>query len=327
MANKGSADLQIQFEEILCPCCGTRPFRSVYTVQDRLHPETARTKNKPQGAAFRIVACSSCGFLYLNPRPISEHLQAFYRSEKYDPHIRRGGGWFGFLYRRIRPLSIHYKAALVWKKKEPGTLLDIGCGTGEFLQYMKRRGWRVLGVESDAEAAEQARATGCDVLTGDPATVPYPELKFDLVTFWHALEHLPDLKGTLDAVAKRIAEGGVIAVALPNPYSFDAKFYRSLWAAWDAPRHLYHFRRRDLEILLRAYNIRWSATRSLPLDPWYNTLLSELSWSSGVRVLPKIVRGLGVGLISFIRGWKPGEGSSNLFLFVKETQDETSHNS
>ena len=177
MANKGSADLQIQFEEILCPCCGTRPFRSVYTVQDRLHPETARTKNKPQGAAFRIVACSSCGFLYLNPRPISEHLQAFYRSEKYDPHIRRGGGWFGFLYRRIRPLSIHYKAALVWKKKEPGTLLDIGCGTGEFLQYMKRRGWRVLGVRRRSRRTSSChRLRRANRRSGDGA-IPRTEIR------------------------------------------------------------------------------------------------------------------------------------------------------
>ncbi len=196
--------------------------------------------------------------------------------------------------------------------------MDVGCGTGEFLQYMRRHGWQVLGVESDADAAEQARAAGCEVLTGDPATVTYPDLKFDLITFWHALEHLPDLKGTLDAVAKRIQAGGILAIALPNPYSFDAKFYRSRWVAWDAPRHLYHFRRRDLEILLSVYNINWFATRSLPLDPWYNALISELSWSSGVQVLPKIVRGLGIGLVSFIRGLKSGEGSSNLHLFAKE---------
>jgi SAM-dependent methyltransferase len=318
MANRGSADFPAHFEEIPCPLCGARPFRSVYTVQDRLHPEPARTQNQPQEAAFRIVACSSCGFLYLNPRPNPEHLSEYYRSEKYDPHIRRGGGWSGRLYRWVRPFSIRRKAALVWKKREPGTLLDVGCGTGEFLHYMKRRGWRVLGVESDAAAAEQARAAGCDVLTGDPATVEYPDLKFDLITFWHALEHLPDLRGTLNAVAQRIKAGGILAVALPNPYSYDAEFYRSLWVAWDAPRHLYHFRRRDLEILLSAYNIRWSATRSLPLDPWYNALLSELSWASGLRALPRIFRGLGIGLISFLRGWKPGAGSSNLYLFIKE---------
>lgn len=325
MENRGSADLPQQFEEIPCPLCGTRPFRLVYTVQDRLHSEPARTKNQPQGAAFCIVACSSCGFLYLNPRPIPEKLKEFYHSEKYDPHIRRGGGWVGALYRWIRPFSIRRKAALVWHRREPGTLLDVGCGTGEFLQYMKRCGWRVLGVESDAGAAQQARSAGCDVLTGDPATVSFPDLKFDLVTFWHSLEHLPDLRGTLDAVAKRIRPGGILAVALPNPDSFDAGFYRSLWVAWDAPRHLYHFKRRDLEKLLSAYNIRWFATRSLPLDPWYNALLSELSWTSGVRALPKIVRGMGIGLISFIRGWKPGEGSSNLYLFVKESEDAISH--
>lgn len=318
MARNESADRAAQWEEIACPLCEEPSFRLVHEVRDRLQARDSRTAGRLTDT-FRIVACLTCGFRYLNPRPRDEHLAKYYRTEGYDPHRRSGGGIVGMLYRLLRPFSVGFKAAKISKGREPGRLLDVGCGSGEFLIEMQRRGWETLGIEEDETAARLAQASGCPVLIGDPLEVALPNATFDLITFWHALEHLPDIKGTIAKVTARLERGGILAIALPNPDSCDARFYGSKWAAWDAPRHLYHFRRCDLERLLQSASGQFRLIRShaLPLDPFYHALLSEISWSRGAAAILRALRGLVIGAVSFGAGFKAGSGSSTLYLFEK----------
>lgn len=315
-AANNSTEHHPSHEPIPCPLCGQRDFRPVYTLFDRLGRSPAQAQGEPQGETFRIVACLSCGFLYLNPRP--RDLGRYYPAQSYDPHRKSGGGLIGLLYRALQPLSIGYKAGLVSRGKAPGRLLDVGSGRGEFLGLMRRRGWQVLGIEKDPAAAAQSRAEGNPTLTGDPLEVELPEGGFEVVTFWHSLEHMSDLKGVAARMAGRVKSGGLLAVAVPNPLSLDARFYRARWVAWDAPRHLVHFRVQDMRSLWEPLGLRLLALRSLPLDPFYAALLSETSWSSGPARLLGSVRGLLVGTLSFLAGLKPGRGSSIVYLFRRE---------
>ncbi len=317
MATNGGGDSSPLLEEVPCPICGTTQCRLVHTVRDRLSGHNVQFKGEPQENTYSIVACSSCGLLHLNPRPRLADLSHYYQSESYDPHRRRGGGMVGFLYRFLRPLSVNFKVAKVAHGRTTGCVLDIGCGTGEFLLAMKRRGWEVLGIERDPEAAGRAQALGCPMIMGDPREVSLPEANFDLITFWHALEHLPDLKGVLSRILAKLKPGGLLAIALPNPESLDARYYGSNWVAWDAPRHLYHFRLQDLQKLLHPHGLVWWKCHALPLDPFYNALLSEVSWARGFRKALGVSRGLILGICSYAAGMKPEKGSSVLYLFRK----------
>jgi len=129
-------------------------------------------------------------------------------------------------------------------------VLDVGCGTGEFLAEMRRRGWQGWALKKDEAAAQIARESGCPVLIGDPSAVDLGGRSFDLITLWHSLEHLPDPKDVLAKLFRHLKPSGRLAIALPNPDSLDARFYCARWAGWDAPRHLYHFRPAELQHLL-----------------------------------------------------------------------------
>lgn len=232
----------------------------------------------------------------------------------------------GLVYRLLRPFSVGFKARQAAAGLSLGAVLDVGCGTGEFLVEMRRRGWQGWGIEKEEAAAQIAREAGCPVLMGDLLDVDLEGRTFDLITLWHSLEHLPDPKGVLAELSRHLKSSGRLVIALPNPDSLDARFYRSRWAAWDAPRHLYHFRPTDLQQLLSQASGDFKLIKmiSLPLDPFYHALLSEISWSQGLAMLPKVVRGGAVGLGSWLAGLRAGQGTSILYLFMKtgECADE-----
>ncbi|TKJ38386.1 hypothetical protein CEE37_12765 [candidate division LCP-89 bacterium B3_LCP] len=317
MNNTGVGDHPAVFEEIPCPICGSHTHQQLLSVADRLKSKAERASDQPQDNAYKIVACSSCGFLFLNPRPRAEELHKYYPSGYYDPHLSSGGGLFGSLFRTIRHFMLKWKEVKVSRDLSTGNLLDVGCGTGEFLVHMQKRGWDVSGVEISPDAAQIAGRNGCNVLVGDPADLNLPEEKYDLVTLWHSLEHLPDLSKAVDKICASLKTGGRLAIAVPNPESIDAKFYKAHWVAWDAPRHLYHFRSRDLTSLLKPRGMQEERTLSMLMDPFYHALLSETSWVTGLKSWFRALRGFLVGCISFISGFKPGQGSSTLFLFRK----------
>ncbi len=253
--------------------------------------------------------------MYLNPRPKPEFLSEYYQFEQYDPHRQTGGGVTGSLYRWVRPFSVGYKASLITRRLAPGSLLDVGCGSGEFLLEMKNRGWQVLGIEADHDAAQIVRSRDIPVLVGDPTRVSLPSRRFDVITLWHALEHLPDLQESLIQITSWLQPQGLLVIAVPNPDSWEARFYGSRWVAWDAPRHLYHFRHRDLDSLLTPLGLRWQKYASLPLDPFYHSLLSATTRAQGMLQPLRLFRGLLVGTCSFLRGFKAGRGSSVVYLY------------
>lgn len=297
----------MHFETIACPGCGSEKHQPFLDVRDRFNVIPERL--------FSIVRCAHCGLLYTNPRPDAASIGAFYAAEGYDPFISGRGGrsMEDRLYRFIRFFTMRRKAARAARGVKFGAnVLDVGCATGELLIQLQRRGFRVFGAEPDAKAAEFARQShGLTVWTGGIEAVPDDAGPFDLITMWHVLEHVHDLRGTILSLRKLLTANGRLVIAVPNPNSSDARAYGKNWVAWDAPRHLYHFESAVLIDFLNRSGFRAERKGAVAFDAFYHCLLSErISVTGYARAAVR-------GLISWLRGACGGEGSSELYWATK----------
>jgi SAM-dependent methyltransferase len=266
------------------------------------------------GQIFSIVRCGNCRLLYLNPRPDANSIGLFYASSEYDPFISSRGRATTFtrIYRSARKLSVRRKASRVIRGVNHGSkTLDVGCATGEFMIELRRRGFEPFGVEPDPGAAEFVRQQGLKVWTGTLADVPSDAGAFELITFWHVLEHVHDLRDVLNRAHELLSANGQLAIAVPNPLSVDASVYGPHWVAWDTPRHLYHFEPPVMLDLLEQSGFRARRAGAVAFDAFYHSLLSEKKTVHG------LLRGGTVGLTSYVRGLIGAEGSSELYLAYK----------
>lgn len=247
-----------------CPICRSTSFRPGVTIKD--HSITQES--------FQVVACASCGFTFTNPRPFADELDRYYESDDYISHSNRSTGLKEQLYQLARRRAIKGKHNLIAHYHPNGRVLDIGCGTGQFLAYLASRGYLVQGVEPSTTAREHAiREHALGVV---PAlTAITPQENFQVVTMWHVLEHIPDLRATFKRLYALLAKGGLLVIAVPDRESWDAHHYGTDWAAWDVPRHLSHFRRDDLRTLLHEHGFELLEIRPMWLDAYYIALLSE----------------------------------------------------
>jgi len=298
----------VNFETIACPVCTHTEFSPERIVTDRFRVLGEQT--------YALVRCQKCKLIFLNPRPDEGSISAFYDVPGYDPFGSAGeepNTLSAKLYQKLRPISIRKKAGRVIEGLKPADrCLDVGCATGEFLVELKRRGFEADGCEPSEKAAEYARKKhGMRVWTGNINAVPAHAGPYKLITLWHVLEHVHKLRETLETARQLLAPRGKIAVAVPNPQSFDAKAYGDRWVAWDTPRHLYHF---DppvmLDLLIRAgFDPR--SLGAVAFDAFYHSIMSEPRGFTG------IVRGGARGALSYASGLFGGPGSSELYLGIK----------
>jgi 2-polyprenyl-3-methyl-5-hydroxy-6-metoxy-1,4-benzoquinol methylase len=192
-------------------------------------------------------------------------------------------------YKFGRRMNLRWKRKLIdryWRgstARSPGRLLDVGCGTGEFMGVMKRVGWYVQGMERNREAVQWAGKTwGVPVYAGNLAEF-HPEKPFDVITLWHVLEHLYDPVQALNHLKGLLTIDGFFLVAVPNAGGVDAGLYGSNWVALDTPRHVNHFSARTLAQLFRAIGLEIVLRRQLPFDAPFNALLSEQLSARRVR--------------------------------------------
>jgi SAM-dependent methyltransferase len=282
--------MDFKLENVSCLICGEKaqkPFLS--EVKDRFNLE--------QG--FQLVSCKSCDFTYLSPRLNEHKISTIYNYSEYQPHTL-SNSLSDRLYKIIRTINLKNKNRLISKLTIPGSLLDIGSGTGEFLQEMKESGWDVSGMEVVEEAQKQIQKKGLTVYSD----LNQIDVQFNVITLWHVLEHIHRVQDLFSDIYRLLSDDGYLIIAVPNIESFDAQFYKDSWAALDAPRHLYHFRVKDLDLLLRQN--KFKLKRVSPLlyfDPWYNALLSE-QINSKIRQRPlgvgALLRAITIGKISFL---------------------------
>lgn len=219
------------------------------------------------------MACQNCGFLFTNPRPFADQISKYYQSDKYISHTGGGKSLFDRIYVFTRNFTVRWKQETVALYQSKGSILDFGCGTGEFLQRCQQNRWKVSGVEPSDEA--RARATR---LVGKPLAATISDLEetqYDAITLWHVLEHIHTLPITLKTLAHQLKPTGTLYIAVPNYQSLDGKHYREHWAGYDVPRHLWHFSPETMAALFKKVGLKIVAIKPMKLDAFYVSLLSE----------------------------------------------------
>jgi len=267
------------------------------------------------GEIFNISQCRDCGLRFTNPRPGPEEIGKYYKFRDYVSHTDEGAaGFINWLYRRVRHITLRQKEGWISTLlPNKGSLLDIGCGTGDFAGHMQRTGWKVEAVEPDESAATKARAKH-ELTVFSEEHLQTTIQRYDAVTLWHVLEHVHALDERIRQFTQLVKRGGYLLIAVPNTEANDAAYYREFWAAWDVPRHLYHFRSKVLRNRIEQAGFVCESEKALPFDPFYIAMLSEKYRSGKDRTLLGLWRGFGFWWKTF----KSERGSSSkLFVFRK----------
>ena len=260
--------------------------------------------------AFDLVLDSSREILITTPQPAPEDLAGYYQSQAYISHSNTQKGIVPFLYAMVQKWSLKNKTNLINSlSNHKGTLLDIGAGTGNFCETSKQNSWEVYGVEPSEKAREVAAKKNIFL---HQSIEDFKGQQFDVVTLWHVLEHLPDLENTITAIQKLLKPKGVLIVAVPNFNSFDAKHYKRFWAAYDVPRHLWHFSQNSMSQLF-SENMKLLKTKPMIFDSFYVSLLSE-KYKTGNSFA---IKALWIGFLSNISALSTKEYSSLIYCFKK----------
>lgn len=257
-----------------CPVCQGTTFTEFLTCKDyTVSHET-----------FRLQKCGECSFVLTSPRPQDAELPGYYQSADYISHSDKARGIVDHLYRIARSFTVHWKYRLIRKHTlyEPQSVLDYGCGTGAFLSHCRGRNIKITGVEpADNARAIAAHNTGAKIYQHLTETTG----QFDVITLWHVLEHVTDLNTTLGQLKLLLRENGTMFIAVPNHNSADAKKYKEHWAAYDVPRHLWHFSRNTMTKLLSHWDLQVQEVLPMPLDSYYVSILSEKYRTPGHGIL------------------------------------------
>jgi 2-polyprenyl-3-methyl-5-hydroxy-6-metoxy-1,4-benzoquinol methylase len=248
---------------------------------------------------------------------VADEIGPYYKSDEYISHSDTKKGLVSKLYHWIRSYTLIKKLQLVmFHSVRQGTILDFGCGTGAFLSTCKKNRWNVFGIEPDSDARRIAKETN-DISSASSIhefNSKFPEERFDAITMWHVLEHIHDLETFFAFISQRLNPKGALIVAVPNCSSYDAKKYKEFWAAYDVPRHLYHFTPKDIERLFKKRGYKQIEIRPMIFDSFYVSMLSEKYQKGKISYLSAFF----TGLRSNIKANKTGkEFSSQIYVFKK----------
>jgi 2-polyprenyl-3-methyl-5-hydroxy-6-metoxy-1,4-benzoquinol methylase len=224
---------------------------------------------------FNIVKCKSCGFLFVNPRPDQKDLSKYYESPEYISHSGTNKGFVNSVYKKIRKYTHSKKLNLVSKYAKGNNILDIGCGSGELLSLFKNNGWEVLGIEPNQNARNFAVSEYKLDIKDESEISTIPDNSKDVITMWHVLEHVSELNVRVGELKRILKKDGTIFIAVPNCISYDANYYNKFWAAYDVPRHLYHFTPDAMKRLLEKFKFDIIEVLPMQFDSYYVSMLSE----------------------------------------------------
>ena len=287
---------------IACPVCKNTDLQKFSLCEDyTVSHET-----------FHVKQCTNCKLAITTPRPETETLGKYYQSDEYISHSGKSSGGMGFIYKLARSFALNWKKNKIVKIKSKGSILDFGCGTGEFLNTMQRSGWNVTGIEPSPDARLKA-----EILTSikiHDSVQGLTDQKFDIITAWHVIEHVPDLNQTIQKLKSHLTKSGTIFIAVPNYQSPDANVYKEHWAGYDVPRHLWHFSKDSMNTLLESVELKLVDTLPMKLDAYYVSMLSEKYKNNNKIDLSCLVKGFISGLKSNLLARKKVNYSSLIYV-------------
>lgn len=250
-----------------CPVCSSADIHLKLICSDHFKSREA----------FPVWICSICGFSFTQDHPDESAIGKYYESDDYISHSDSSKGLVNKIYRMVRKRMLRRKRNIVKKETgiEKGTILDIGSGTGHFASEMKNEGWIVRGIEINETARKiSSENFGLDIISPEEKS-SLESASFDCITLWHVLEHFTDLNGYITEISRLLKPGGACIIALPNISSYDADHYGQYWAAYDVPRHLWHFNPDTFGFLFEGRGFRFVKIRPLLPDVFYISILSE----------------------------------------------------
>jgi len=247
----------------------------------------------------------------LQTSPLPSNPENYYQSESYISHSDQTSSLFDIAYGLVKRFTLQRKVALLNRLlPNHGTLLDIGAGTGDFLITAKLHEWQVTGVEPNPLARKNALNKGIIL---NETLQQLPKNKYDIITLWHVLEHLPNLNKQITDITKLLKNNGFLIVAVPNYKSYDAHYYKEHWAAYDVPRHLWHFSKTSILKLFHPFGLELFKTKPMWFDSFYVSLLSEKYKTGKIRYITALLR----GFMSNFKGLSSKEYSSHIYILKK----------
>ena len=289
-----------------CPVCEGTEYETLFPCRDFL----------VSGEEFPVVRCRKCGLIKTDTPPPEDKIGSYYQSEDYISHSDTKKGLTDILYHTARNFMLKKKFRLISRISglKTGFLLDIGSGTGYFPAFMAKKGWNVKGIEiSDQARNYSVSKFGLEILS--PEDEPrLTDSSFDSVTLWHVMEHLNDLSYWLGVINRVLKNDGLCVVALPNASSYDAEWFGKFWAAYDVPRHLWHFSPLTFKSLVEKNGFTIIKMKGMPLDVFY---ISILSYRHMKLHLP-FARGILTGLVLSIKNLRNKDRYSSMVYVLKK---------
>lgn len=291
-----------------CPLCGSVHLKHVLTCTDCY----------ATGEHFDLLECSLCGFKMTQDVPVESEIGRYYESPDYISHTDTKAGLMNRIYHWVRDYMLKRKARLVEQAcgLKNGHLLDIGCGTGYFAHTMQQRHWQVQAIEKSADARAFAQQEFGLHVQDDRFTDSFPDGQFHAITLWHVMEHIENLPQLWSALFRQLREDGRLIVAVPNCSSADAQKYGSLWAAYDVPRHLWHFTPTTLPQMAAQYGFQLCSRYPMPFDAFYVSMLSEKYKGSSLYFL----KGLWAGALCGLKSLTHADRSSSIIYVFRKKQ-------
>ena len=268
-----------------CPVCNSSDLALKFTCRDHL----ISSEN------FDIYACKNCGFLFTKEPPSVKEIEKYYNTGEYISHSDTGKGLINTLFHFTRRLMLRRKRSIISKAtglNTGGTLLDMGCGTGYFASFMKDAGWKVTGMEVNEKARSFAKEKFSLEVVNETELSGFDENHFDCITLWHVFEHLHDPVNSLVLIHRLLRPEGKCIIAMPNSSSFDARHYGTSWAAWDVPRHLWHFAPDTFRKYAEKNGFEIAGIKNLPADVFYISILSEKNRGTNLPFITGMIKGM-----------------------------------
>ncbi|MDT0538696.1 MULTISPECIES: class I SAM-dependent methyltransferase [Croceitalea] len=260
--------------------------------------------------AFELFHDEDLDMLITKPKP--NNLEKYYESEVYISHTDSKKSLVDKVYQLVKRYSLKKKVKLINSfQVSDKRLLDIGAGTADFLLAAQKAGWKTWGIEPNALAQQNAVEKGVSLLA---SLNDVAGQKFNVITLWHVLEHLPNLETDIEQICNLLEDDGTLIIAVPNFNSLDANYYKEHWAAFDVPRHLWHFSKTAIEKIFSKNQMRLIKTKPMLFDSFYVSLLSE-KYKNGKQ---NYMKALYIGLKSNLKGKRTKEYSSHIYILKKK---------
>lgn len=289
-----------------CLCCGSAAINKVFECEDY----TVSNEH------FEIWKCNTCTFRFTQDAPDETAIGVYYQSAAYISHSDTKRGLINLLYHRVRNFTLATKLTLLKKITglKHGVLLDVGAGTGAFAYTMQQAAWNVTGLEPD-ETARANALNNYKLQLGELNNLQNLNADtFDAITLWHVLEHVHDLHGCLEKFFEILKPAGRLIIAVPNFTSYDADVYKQYWAAYDVPRHLYHFSPNSMEVLLQQKGFVVESVKPMWFDSFYVSMLSEKYRNGKDNLISAVL----VGLFSNIKALFNAKRCSSVIYVVRK---------